>query len=269
MKVTFDNLEMPSDKRSVDVTVILNIWKRRHLKEQLLALLTQTVLPAEIWVIHYEHNVEVQSIIEQARTFFPNIVLIHSDKNLRYFGRFSIAINVTTKFAWLLDDDIIPTSGWLERCVARCTALNAVITCTGRIIPPDNYRPEDTELNDSKGIFFGDFLNPFYNTCPDEVVVDYACNSYFFMSEWLKGYWSIWPQTFDSGEDIHLSATAKIRFGAATVVLAQPTREESGNTNKLYGSDLIATWRTGNFLALRENIFKYLIEEHHWKTLRR
>ncbi len=84
------------NKEIVDVTILLNIWKREHLEEQLVCILSQSVLPKEIWIIHYEDYVESQNIINLYRQFFSNIILIKSEKNLKYFGRFSIAINVTT-----------------------------------------------------------------------------------------------------------------------------------------------------------------------------
>ncbi len=266
-KNNFENLEFNPKRDIVDVTIILNIWKRKYLKEQLFSILSQTVIPKEIWVIHYENHIDSISVINEFKQVYPNIVLIKSDKNLKYFGRFSLAINVTTKFTWLIDDDIIPGEKWLQACVEKCELHNSIVSCTGRLIPTNNFKPEDTELNDPYKHFIGDMDSPFKNRCQEDTFVDYACNSYFFKAAWIKAYWSIWPATFLSGEDIHLSATCKILLDVNTLILKQMDDATSGNIRKIYGADKIATWRTDSFIDLREKVLKYHILEHNWKPL--
>lgn len=255
------------NKEIVDVTILLNIWKREHLEELLVCILSQSVLPKEIWIIHYEDYVESQNIINLYRQFFSNIILIKSEKNLKYFGRFSIAINVTTKFIWLIDDDIIPGEEWLSNCVNKCDKLNSIISCTGRIIPQNEFQPENTKINDPHKVFVGDMKYVFRNYCEEDTKVDYACNSYFFKTEWLSGYWSIWPASFLSGEDIHLSATCKYVLGIDTYVIQQLSNSDNGNIRKNYGSDDIATWKQSNFLTLREDILRYHIIKNGWKPI--
>ena len=257
-----------ADKQIVDVTIILNIWKRKHLEEQLISIINSTVAPKEVWVIHYENNVETRDVIEKCKEHLPFINLISSDKNLKYFGRFSIAINSTTKFTWLIDDDVIPGPEWLENCVKKSSELNAIITCTGRIIPKNNYRPEKIKIGFSYRHYIGDSKNgKLMNYCEEDTIVDYGCNSYFFQSEWLSAYWSLWPATFLSGEDIHLCASCKIKLNVRTVVLKQTNAKNSGNTNRPYGLDENASYIQNNFLSEREKVFRYHILENGWKPL--
>jgi len=261
-------VEKFKDKKVVDVTIILNIWKRKHLEEQLVSIINSSVLPKEVWVIHYENHVNTKETIDKLRTFLPYINLISSNKNLKYFGRFSIAINSTTKFTWLIDDDVIPGSKWLENCVKKSTDLNAIITCTGRIIPKDNYRPEKIKIGLSYKHYIGDAKNgKLMNHCEEDTVVDYGCNSYFFQTEWLSAYWSLWPITFLSGEDIHLCATCKIKLNVSTVVLEQTNESNSGNINRPYGWDENASWKQNNFLDEREKVFRYHIQKNAWTPL--
>jgi hypothetical protein len=199
--------------------------------------------------------------------YFPHISVFDCDKNLRYFGRFSLAINITTKYAWLIDDDIIPGSEWLERCVIKCQELNSIISCTGRIIPENNYEPEKGGKGDSKKYFVGDIEYLFRNYCEKDTIVDFACNSYFFQTKWLEAYWHIWPATFDTGEDIHLSATCRNILNVNTYVLKQTNKQETGNLKKAYGFDDTATWRYSNFLELRRNVLQYHILHKGWKPL--
>ncbi|MGJ1323429.1 hypothetical protein ACR780_12105 [Sphingobacterium faecium] len=69
------------------VTVILNIWKRNYVEEQIDALLNQTHKPEKIWIIHYENYVETNYL----KSKDPSIEILHSSINLKYFGRFSFA----------------------------------------------------------------------------------------------------------------------------------------------------------------------------------
>jgi hypothetical protein len=257
----------PTKNRQVDVTVILNVWKRAYLDEQLTALLNQSVLPAEIWIIHYENHVSIDDFIEKHRNTFNSIYIIDADLNLKYFGRFSIATNVSTTYTWILDDDIIPGTNWLEKCVTKCSAANSIISCTGRIIPPNNFMPELNWFKSYKGIFYGDFRTGEKNYLAEDTLVDYACNSYFYKTEWIKTFWSIWPVTLLSGEDIHLSATLKNLLNVTTVVLKQEGFDDCGNIKRIYGADNHASWRKWNFVSIRKKVLKYHITEKNWKPI--
>jgi len=260
--VSEDNREI------VDVTIILNIWRRKYLNEQLASLAGQSVRPKSIWIIQYENHIISQEVIDRYKALFVELVTIRSEKNLKYFGRFSIAINVDTKYTWLVDDDVIPGSEWLERCVNKCESLNSIISCTGRIIPKDNCRPEERTATGYQGIYYGDLIpGRLRNYMEEDTRVDYACNSYFFKSEWISAYWSVWPKTFLSGEDIHLCATLKSALDVGTTVLKQVGESDSGNIKRPYGWDRNASWRGSDFIDLREEIIRYHIEEHNWRPL--
>lgn len=259
------NFNFDSTREIADVTIVLNIWKRNHISEQINSLLSQTILPREIWIIHYEDNVIIKNVVEFYKQYFQNIIIIKSDKNLKYFGRFSLAINITTNFSWLIDDDVIPGNKWMENCVNKCESLNSVIASTGRIIPKNNFQPEKYRDVDRNKYFVGDMNFLFKNFCEKDTIVDYGCNSYFFKTKWLKAYWSIWPATFLTGEDIHLSATCKYVLGIDTYVIEQSDIASSGNTKKAYGNDDTATWKMSDFISLRETVLKYHILEKQWK----
>lgn len=257
-----------TEKKLVDVTIILNIWKRRHLNEQLQSIVDQTVIPKEIWVIHYEQHWQIQTILSSFENCLPSITLIESSKNLKYFGRFSLAINVVTEYIWILDDDVIPGRKWMENSCIKCDSLNSIISCTGRIIPKGDYQPENLE-NKSNNHFIGDLnYDDNINFYPIQKIVDFACQSYFFKYEWLKSFWSKWPATFLSGEDIHLSATCKYLLGIDTTVLKQIDHLTSGNLKKRYGYDSSATCKQNDFIMLREKVLKYHILENNWTPLR-
>lgn len=254
-------------KPVADVTMILNVWKRNYLDEQLDALLKQTVLPKHIWIIRYENLTDMWSVVNKYLPMFPSITCIESEKNFKYFGRFSIVPFVETEFVWVLDDDIIPATPWLETALRKCKEYNALISCTGRIIPPGDFEPE-TDKDDMPAYFIGD--EPYameHNICQKDTVVDFGCNSYFFKTCWMEHFWSIWPQTFASGEDMHLAATLKIQAGIKAIVPAQHSIEESGNYKKFYGADEHSSWVKPDFISIRREILQYLILEKKWKPL--
>jgi hypothetical protein len=267
IKINENILKEIKNKNSLDITVILNIWKRNHFIEQLNSILNQTLLPKEIWVIQYEKHIDLNNLIEEYKEFFSSIYHIHSSKNLKYFGRFSIAINVSTEYIFIVDDDVIPGRKWLENAFKKCNELNAIISCTGRILPKENFCPELPGTVERSKYFIGDMTYLFKNYCSKDTIVDYGCNSYFFKREWLSLFWAIWPTTFLSGEDMHLSASAKSIAGVETYVITQDDKDSCGNVKKAYGSDDVASWRQTNFVKLREQVLKFHVLEKGWKPI--
>ena len=265
-KKSIEKMVFQSNRSMVDVTIILNIWKRAYLEEQLIALLSQTVIPKEIWILQLENHQDIDSLVNITKLHYSNIVTIKSDRNFKYFGRFSLAVNVLTKYTWILDDDVIPGKKWLEKCVQKCKELNAIVSCTGRIIPKNNFEPENYFSSKRKNHFIGD-MSYTYNKCVKDTPVDYACNSYFFKSKWIKLFWSIWPKTFQTGEDIHLSASCKILRNVPTFVLKQGSKNESGSIKKEYGADDYATWKRNDFIERRRAVIKHHVKKNHWKPI--
>ena len=86
-----------------DVTVIITIWKRPYLDLQIESLTHQSVLPKNIWIIHNESHINIDKTIAKYTDFFPNISVIDSDLNLKYFGRFSLCYQIPTTYAFVID----------------------------------------------------------------------------------------------------------------------------------------------------------------------
>ena len=254
--------------KTTDVTIVLNVWKRSYLEEQIKALMAQSVLPKEIWVIQYENYSSGDDILKKFKAAFPHIFTIKSSRNLKYFGRFSIAMHITTKFTWIIDDDVIPGRLWLQRSIEKCEMLNSIITCTGRIIPVNSYTPEKWTLKGYKNIYFGDFrTGKDKNFLQDDLTVDYACSSYFYQTDWIKAFWSIRPLTLLSGEDIHLCASCKTALNVPTTVLQQLSFDDAGNTRLQFGWDRNASWKKRNFVKIRKEVFKYHIKKNNWTPI--
>lgn len=249
-------------KAQADVTVILTVWKRNHLEAQIKALLTQSMPPSHIWVLHYADHVSVAKCLEK----YPMVQYTHSSMNLKYFGRFTLALHARSRYTWVLDDDVIPSLPWVETCIRACEAHQAIVCSNGRIMPPNDYVPE---MPKGRGYldryFVGDSKSlDSVNLCPEDTCVDYGCSSFFFKTEWLKYFWGIWPCTMQTGEDIHLSASCKIMAGIATVIPKQTSAADSGNIQPAFSCDEHASWRKAEFYAQRTTVFQYFIKGKSW-----
>ncbi|MCF2491512.1 glycosyltransferase [Dyadobacter sp. CY347] len=243
-----------------DTTVILTVWKRGHLAEQLNALSNQMQKPCQVWVYHCADHINIKGILK----LYPEVSLIHSAVNLKYFGRFSLAQYVTSKFVWVLDDDVIPSVNWLDMSKKMCVEQNAIIASAGRIIPNGDYFPE--QPTNTSRFFYGD-VSPRYswNFCPENTIVDFGCNSWFFQKHWVQHLWQIPPFTLDTAEDMHLSAVLNLKMGIKTIVPKQTDIESTGNLKIMYGRDRDASWIKYDFLKKREQVLRYLIDDHGWQ----
>lgn len=257
--------------RNNDITVIITVWKRRYLSRQLESIINQVVPPKQIWILQNEEHVEIGKIIGKFQITFPNILVVNSQLNLKYFGRYALAYNVKTEYLMIIDDDVIPGMNWLRTCIEKCEQYQAIIACSGRIIRPNNFQPErvfPSEHEVLRNYFIGDCYNQkSYNFAPKDTQVDYGCNSYFLKADWLQYFWRIWPCTFDSGEDIHLSASLLLGKGVKTIVPEQTVIQNTGNLEKAYGSDIHASWLKSDFIDIRQKVFEYFIREKRWTPI--
>jgi len=245
------------------VTVILTVWKRQNLEEQIEALLGQTEQPYQIWVYQCGNHVNVDRIKRK----FSNVHFNNSSINLKYFGRFSLALHVKSKYVWILDDDVIPSSNWLEESRKMSEKRNAIIASAGRIITYER-RSGGSEITDLRRLLVGDRDDekPF-NFNEHHTETDFGCNSWLLKTEWITLFWKIKPYTMDNAEDIHLSATCKMLENISTIVPAQNELGLCGNLKKYYGHDEVASWKKNNFQKERIEAINYLIQKHGWEIL--
>lgn len=248
-----------------DVTVILTVWKRNYLEQQIECLLSQSIRPKNIWVQHCCNHVNVTSVLRK----YDFLEYIKSSIDLKYFSRFSTAVHVNSKYTWVLDDDIIPSKTWLSTCLNYCDSNNAIITSNGRIIPKNDYYPEKIK---GEGYFDSYFIGDcksgeHMNTAKDDTFVDFPCSSFFFKSEWIKHFWSVWPITFKTGEDIHFACTCQLAAGIRTLVPRQVGLIDSGNIKPEYSGDQFASWKRSDFIEDRSEVLRYFINVKKWVPL--
>lgn len=99
-------------KQEWDVTVILSIFKRPYnLGEQIEAIENQTIKPKEIIIINNGCLSQTPQRVKDKYTVIENNV------NFGVWFRFSVALNCTTKYINIIDDDTIPWKKRLENCL--------------------------------------------------------------------------------------------------------------------------------------------------------
>jgi len=192
------------------VSVVMNVFKRgRNFADQLRAIQTQTHKVEEILV--WENGEDTAGPIESC-------TIIRSSANLGVWARFSAALNTSSDFVWLIDDDTIPGPFWLENALSTFKASPGVIGSRGlRFRSQHSYTLYDE---------FGP------NSPSSEIqAVDIVGHNWIFPRQWLGLFWSEYANKFDSpvaGEDIHLSFAVKKHLGLQTFVPPHPAHDTSG-----------------------------------------
>ena len=226
----------------------------------------QTLQPSEVWIYHCCNHIRL------TREFFsryPYVRYQHNSSDLGYFGRFSLGLYAKNPYLYILDDDVIPSSGWLERCVQLSQQHNAIISPSGRLIPKDDYTPEYLNQEGKlQGCFVGDGAATASNECQEDTFVDFGCSSWFIQTSWLNYFWSLKPYALGTGEDMHLSAACALKAGIRTLVPQQDGQHNSGNVKRIYGHDNLASWKQSSFIKERADVLHYLINECGWRPHR-
>ena len=232
-----------------EITVILTVWKRDHIEEQIIALLDQSKPPFEIWVQQTQNHIDVTDVLWKYR---DNIRYSYYEKNKGVFGRFESVGDVKTEYVCIIDDDIIPGVRFLEIALQKSGELNAIISPNGRIINPANYAYEK---------YIGDGILLGHSFCKRDTLVDYGNNAWFFKTEWIDFFLQYPPLYRNNGEDIQLSASLKLNKNICTCVPRQIIPNESGNIKQSYSFDALALHKRHGFQDERNNVIQRFRDE--------
>lgn len=215
-------------KPIVDLTVLLTVYKRKTLKRQLDALRRQTVAPKHIIVYHDETHRRIPKRWLVRNGFW----VTENSFNTKFHGRFASLLNAPTEWVTVLDDDIIPGEKCLESYLDQAASLDAIVGGMGRIARSNSAReslqqPADVGLRDEPSL------------------VDFVGHMWLMRKSTLFDMFAVEPVTWDTGEDMHLCFSAKLRSGTRSYAAAQPTEESScdGSMNK-YADDDFAAYKT-------------------------
>ena len=239
-----------------DVTVILTCYRRPHLlNEQIQSLKNQTVPPKDIWVWindadenrNYEFDLD------------SDIKIFRCNHNWKFFGRFASAMLADTEYVAIYDDDTMPGRKWHENCLKTMKTQAGILGGVGCLLPGEHYHGH---------------RRVGWSAPNNEIEeVDLVGHAWFFKRDWLQYFWSEKPHTWENGEDIHFSYTAKKYGGIRTYVPPHPEGEHemfSSVKGMEYGVDDVATSASRNhkiFYKQRDECVKHAIL-NGWKLVK-
>lgn len=249
------------------IVAVLSIYRRpQYLKEQIDAILNQTILPQDIfiWINKHEDNEEfvnkkLYPLLDSYE--YSNFRVIKNDYNWKYHGRFSIAQMAQSEYVCVFDDDTIPGKKWFENCIKSMRIKNGLMGSIGEIysISPENhvyvYSAEGWRTNNHK-----------------IKRVDVVGHSWFFRKEWLKYLWAEEPVTWDVCEDIQFSYCLQKYGGIYSYVPPQPVEDLDlcGSLKGYeYGGDEVASYilHTDEWRGVGTIRYKVYAEYIHQKNM--
>ena len=223
------------------INVILTVWRRDNLEEQLHAIQKQTARINEVYVYQNESHVGIDHL--KARYDFKHIQA--KNMNFKFHGRFTLPLLFNTKYTAIFDDDTIPNKGWLDHCKKLCDEKNCIVGANCR-----------NKNGFGCGLCDGKFNN-------EPIKCDIVGHCWFFKTEWIHHMWREKAPTFDNGEDIHFCAACKIHGGIdsylPTQIQEQP--ENWGDTKTSLGADHHATWRKSTHDSTRDRLYRDWIKK--------
>lgn len=206
------------------------------LPQQVAALRKQTVPVDELFVWQNPASGDAQDW-----NFPESAVVVRSNFNFKYHGRFALALLARTDHVCLLDDDIVPGSRWLENCVETMGRTPGILGGVGLQLLGGDYRP------------FQRFGWPEPNERVAEV--DLVGHAWFLRREWLRYLWMEDPLSWESGEDIALAYLAQKYGGIRSFVPPHPLDQPemwSNTAGPDPGSDEVASWRGAGHAPTRD-----------------
>ena len=226
---------MSDENDTVDICVVLTVYKRNHIKDQLCLIRDQTVQPKYIVVFQNGNHVD----IEPLKKHF-NFIHVKSDFNTKFFGRFSYCLNIPADIFLIFDDDMFPAKKCIQTYVTQCIKLNAIIGGNGGYGHLNKYSPNN-DLQSPNNYTLKPFCDAGFR---DNILVDFVGHLWCFKKEWLYYMFSVPPLTYDTGEDMHLCFSSKLLGNIPAYIGKHTIKDEfSDVTNGYYSDDQFASFR--------------------------
>ena len=223
------------------ITVVLNGYKRKNLKEQVEAIKNQSVPVKEIF--YWQNTVPGFDYDEDTYSELNSAL---SNYNYGVWSRFAYALNAKSDYVCVFDDDTIPGPRWLENCLETYKTHPGLLGGIGLRFKNGNY--EIDKLPDGKYARYGwDSAPNLAGNNIEPVEVDIVGHSWFFTRDLLSVFWRELPEEHWSmlcGEDIHFSHMVQKYTDLKTYVPPHPPNDKtmwSSLKAMEYGGDQHAT----------------------------
>ena len=193
-------------KRSV--TAIMTVFKRgNNFPSQMEAVLGQSLPVQKILVLENgENEVSVHGN--------DLVTKVRSDENLGVWARFSLALMAETEYIWILDDDFLPGSKWLENVMqTELLTGEALFGSRGLIFKSKHNYLEYQEVGT-------------HSPNKEAAQVDIVGHNWIFKRKFLADFWGQYSRAFPSrfaGEDIHISYSLQRNKSIKTIVPPHPS----------------------------------------------
>jgi GT2 family glycosyltransferase len=255
------------------ITAILNGYRRpENLDLQVHALQAQTLLPTEI-MVWYNHPGAGFPINHNVSRYAK---CAYSNSNLGVWARFTFALNATTEFICIFDDDTIPGPKWFENCLDQMRRQEALLGTVGLLYtkPPPPDSPDVSYHNHYTK--YGWHPSGINNVSPVEV--DFVGHAWFFKREWLSVFWRELPNPkyILCGEDMHFSYMLQKYLGIPTMVPPHPAHQKElwgsfrgmelgSNSESLWESNPVD--QSGQQFRLAMNEFFIMQRRNGWRLV--
>ena len=263
-------------KEFYDIVIVLTVWKRNNIEQQLIQIKNQSILKnkkTNIIIFQNSNHVDINDIVNKWKK--PNIfndrvdiTFIHSSIDTGYFGRFLIPLTSSVygeTYFFICDDDVLWGNRYFEN-MARVVNDGYLAVRTGRIIK-ENF----LEVNEG-------YTDPNLNNqvCFDEDIEnDFGGQIWAGRISWLRKAWNHIPFSIKNCEDFWISAVLKSYYNIQTKVPKCPCPEENPiNPDMCSASDKIAfIHENANLLNsivshdIRQSLIKQIIEKYNYQRL--
>ena len=231
----------------MQVLVLLTVYKRNTLEDQLKSIYNQTLKPDYLVVFQNENHINIEPLKQKYK-----FIHIKNDYNTKFFGRFAHCINYPVDICCVLDDDIIPGNLCIESFVKQCMEKNGIMGGNSRIgFKNNNYKTLKLPNDESNS---------------NLLLVDFVGHLWCFKKEWLYHMFSIPPLTLDTGEDMHLCFSSKIKGNINSYLAEQHTNSRCDISNNKYADDRHSSFKNTP-KQLRIDVEEYFINKYGLKMI--
>ena len=259
-----------------DLVIVLTVWKRNNLNEQLKQIKRQSILKnkkTNIIVFQNYYHINVDKIIEKWKKpgrFSEQVMItfIKSPLETGYFGRFiSPLISPVTNNAYFIvcDDDVIWGDRYFENMI-RVVNEGFLATRNGRLI-----NKEYKEILPNHKIFIKKNQVCFN----EDIEYDFGGHIWAGRISWLRKAWKHIPISLENLEDLWLCATLKTYYNISTKTPKCPCPEDhpinpelcaaSHKSAQFHINSQIGKKKTQN--GIREKLIKEIIIHLKFKPM--
>ncbi|MEQ1618319.1 MAG: glycosyltransferase family 2 protein [Terricaulis sp.] len=254
-----------ADERPNSIIAVLNVWKRgpELLRRQIKGLLEQSVPVQEIWVCAF--GVEDPEVYENVVGEFQrdHVHFFRSSKNLKYHGRFQLALQADSEYVAFIDDDIVMGADFLRRCreTMEVTPDAGEVGIYGwrRLPGPDKDGKTEQYIR-------GEWAEALPPERKDHGIseVDFLCGFHFLRQRHIRYMFREEPWTMSTGEDFQL-AFALRKYGGlrAYVVPIDPKDPRTWGLSKDWRDLREHATTVGDADAVRDTLYWKLINRGH------